>query len=949
MKIDFNLQGKYQINDNMNTTKAHEESARIAGESFGYTLDISSKDTDITAFGMEKLDAEDISMMASTKNISLESDANAVMSNSMSKEDFAEYLKEGYSPSNMEIEETVTNLDKIKATLIESGVIVEGYTDTISDEELDLITGSAALSGIIKDALKENYLPVTEDNVKAINDLINKASEIHAPTDDSMKYMIDNHLSVTADNLYIAEYSSSADTGKHAAFYMDKSGYTSAVPDSIDFDELKPQIEKIITDAGLPNNAESFEKAKWLLNKNLPLNKENLEALDDFSKIKFPLSPESVANSAASAISDGYDVKYADLTKSEGLLKQAVDIRNNFISDIDKLSDSEIKDRRLLEEARLLMSVDANLHLLKKGIAIDTSDLSKLVDTLKEAEKEIYKPLLTDKSDVISDDELSKRIDSYKEVNNAINDISLAPLESVAKALFINNNLTINEIKSEGNILADTYAKAEKSYESLMTAPRHDLGDSIKKAFRNVDDILADLSIEATRINEKAVRSLGYAGIEINEQNVEKLSIANTTVENVISLMTPKKTLELIRDGINPLDMDMDELETLLKKDNQETSDEKYSEFLWRLEKNNEISEVERNAFIGFYRLFNKIEKSDGRLVGNVLKADEKLTLSNLLSASRSNRAVSMDVSIDESFGTLEKLITYGESITDQILNAFRGRGTNNPTDSTQRNRSGENGSYVDEQYDEFKEALAKESDVKSILTALDEPVTVNNILATDYFINQKGNVFKNLFTEKNEKKNILKNKTDRLIESFNSKDEADAMYDEMIGEAKNQTAELMVESDSYIDFKQLKLINKQLTIIGNSKNTNAYEVPVEIDGQLTTINLKLIQDDSEKGKISLSFETANTGLISAEFSVNKDIASGYIVSESEAGNDLLKSKENGIKNAFSATGFSLNSLFYTKKADINISKSFDGSNTKIPTNQLYKLSKEIITSIVKR
>ena len=51
--------------------------------------------------------------------------------------------------------------------------------------------------------------------------------------------------------------------------------------------------------------------------------------------------------------------------------------------------------------------------------------------------------------------------------------------------------------------------KAGVQYETLMTAPRTDMGDSIQKAFRNVDDILNDLGVEATEENRRAVRILG--------------------------------------------------------------------------------------------------------------------------------------------------------------------------------------------------------------------------------------------------------------------------------------------------------------------------------------------------------------------------------------------------------------------------------------------------------
>ena len=51
--------------------------------------------------------------------------------------------------------------------------------------------------------------------------------------------------------------------------------------------------------------------------------------------------------------------------------------------------------RRQLEETRLKMTSEANLSLLKKGISIDTMELSQLVEELKTQENEYYSRLLS--------------------------------------------------------------------------------------------------------------------------------------------------------------------------------------------------------------------------------------------------------------------------------------------------------------------------------------------------------------------------------------------------------------------------------------------------------------------------------------------------------------------------------------------------------------------------
>ena len=71
---------------------------------------------------------------------------------------------------------------------------------------------------------------------------------------------------------------------------------------------------------------------------------------------------------------------------------------------------------------------------------------------------------------------------------------------------------TLTDVKSAGENLLLKYQAAGERYETMQTEVRKDLGDSIKKAFENVDDILEDLGFEATESNERAVRILGYKG-----------------------------------------------------------------------------------------------------------------------------------------------------------------------------------------------------------------------------------------------------------------------------------------------------------------------------------------------------------------------------------------------------------------------------------------------------
>ena len=85
-----------------------------------------------------------------------------------------------------------------------------------------------------------------------------------------------------------------------------------------------------------------------------------------------------------------------------------------------------------------------------------------------------------------------------------------------------------------------------------MTAPRRDLGDSIRKAFSNVDDILTDMSLDKTLENQRAVRILAYNRMEITAENIERVKEADKQVTAVIEKLTPKNVLQMIRDGLQP-------------------------------------------------------------------------------------------------------------------------------------------------------------------------------------------------------------------------------------------------------------------------------------------------------------------------------------------------------------------------------------------------------------
>ena len=877
---------------------------------------------------------DEIKAKASMKNVSLDNNAFAVMATSMSADDVAKMADEGFSPSEMTDSETVTVLDKIKATLVKSGVNIDGFTDDLSKEEIEQIAGSSAYASAIEAALKEAALPATLENVTEISEALNVSGELTIPSDDAKKYMINNCPEPTVNNFYIANHSSSADTSANrASYYMDETGYVGKNPTDADIESLSPQIEKIISDAGLSVNEQTINEAKWLINKDIPLTKENLTNLENLESVSFPLDTETVALSAASALAEGKNAK-------DGLLSDPESIHIKAAKFVESLNFDDVAKRRILEETRLILTLEASVSLLKKGINLDTKNLEKLVDDLKQAEKESYAPFLMDNDEVDIkkyDDDLTLKLDVFKQTVIAIEHVKTAPLSVVGDVAFSEKTPTLNEVAELSNKAKSEFSKAERSYETMMTMPRYDMGDSIKKAFRNVDDILEDLEIEATRLNEKAVRILGYSGMEITEANIEKAVKAEVAVENVITHMTPARTLKMIRDGFNPLDTDIYELSNELLSEDEDTGNTKYTEFLYKLEKSSEITESEKSAFIGLYRLFRKIEKSDGKLVGDVIKADERLTLSNIISASRSDRQVGTDIKIDDSFGALEKLITHGESITNQILQGFKTKELNKQ--------------YAKEEANEIRNIITKEEAIVRALENADSPKSPINMAAANMLLNSRGTIFKGLLKGLDEEeKDVFDKEISELADSFDDEDSVKNAINSFTEKTQEIIKNKAQIADKYIDVKSLKLLNKQLSIINKMADSRTYEVPVIINGSYTSINLKIVNDTENAGKVKAYFETEETGKVSAEFELRDGKVSGIITTENSFFEGVIKEREDSFKEEFKGAGVEISSMYYVNKRGISVKGNYtDENDVSTPaTKQLYSVAKAIIKAVQK-
>ncbi|MEE0376186.1 MAG: DUF6240 domain-containing protein, partial [Lachnospiraceae bacterium] len=684
----------------------------------------------------------------------------------------------------------------------------------------------------------------------------------------------------------------------------------------------------------------------------------------------------------------------------------------------EEVSLREIEARRQMEEIRLVMTQEANRQLLKSGYQIDT--LSQLVEALKATEANIKASLFQGETEQINE----QRAAWYEDTLTLTKELAAMPAALSGKISASKTPFTLETLHQEGSILQSKYDKAGESYEALMTAPRKDMGDSIQKAFRNVDDILQDLGLETNDSNRRAVRILGYNNMEITQDSIQSVKEADMQVTGVIRRMTPATTLQMIREQINPLDMNLDELEEYLNEQDKDTGSdaEKFSTYLHKLDQSHTITEDEREAYIGIYRLFRQIEKTDGAAIGSVVASGAEMNFKNMLSAVRTSRHKNMDISIDDGFGGLEKLIAKGQAIDEQIMAGYQdspsqeyqhqmqyyaalsGEIKDELVQKTDVDTLKEMDIQADTTIEQFAQELKQASEVDqssrqdmeqervhnfrdsmqsaqqvedSVIQSLidyEQPVSVNNIQAAELLLMERGSLYKQIFgrsgaasvendTSVNDafdsvgdiEHDTLWQKAEDAANNLTDKSSAVSAYQELIGEAVSAVENMVHTSDNIVDVKAAQMLYKGLSLAGNLARKENYELPVNIKGELTSINLKIYHNSSQMGKVTVTMDTDTLGKVAADFDISEEKISGMIAYDKKTSEQDIKILQDNLQEQFSKAQQESGqnkkisiSLAETKTLDLNrFGQDRDVEESeKLSTRELYQTAKAFITAL---
>ncbi|MBR5337810.1 MAG: hypothetical protein IK152_07485 [Lachnospiraceae bacterium] len=854
----------------------------------------------------------------------------------------------GFLPDNASPEGYVTVIDKIKIYMAMGSDDFQNYGETLDPGDVAKVTGSNPMAGRIAAKMAEVDVPVTEENVNEAMKAVAEGQKILPLSDGDKKYLISNDVLPTIENLYKAE---------HASLETD----STPISDQL-WNEVRAQADGFIEEAGLPVNEETEAAARWLMANSIPIEADTLYAKEFYDNLKLPATVEELTDAATVSMNRG---------------KKAME---GYILG-DDLDCKYITSKRQLAEARVIMTYKAQKTMMDNGQTPDIEKLSRMVEDLEQTEREFYSRLMSAEGIEVTEDKLDRITETLDLTEKAKNVpeyvLGWKPLD-----------MTLNQVVERGTELKGSLDHLAQKYETLMTRPRADMGDSINKAFRNIPDILQDLGLDVTAENAKAVRVLAYNRVSINVDNIVNMRNVDMAVSETLDALKPATVLHMIKESINPLNMTMEELRTTalsINEANDFEGSEKYSEFLWKLQNTGGISPEERDSYIGIYRMLRSIEKTDGAVVGALMEQGADLTIRNLMTAVRSRKKTGMNITIDDKTDVptadreninaftmqAERAFTQehpGEETRQEAERTFHQMAARKLTaeispadmrdadadkpimnqtlsqlmeqvaeayrENPDKAREAEKMELRYQQFrmSRFVNACYAEDDVLRLLTDNDVPLNLYNIMAARDLMGRRSTRYDRMFKASDApnmeavKGQIL----EKLGESIKAPREMAEAMETLADVAENVMRGMInAEDANLLSVSNARLMQGQMALTMSLSRKEHYDIPVLIGDEVAGVSLKIVRGKRDKGKVDVVFDLGRSlgGKVAGEFIIKENSISGMIAAENREALDMLSGSRDHLAERLFGSSEKQPDLQFAQIPNLNIDRFMQGES----------------------
>jgi hypothetical protein len=231
------------------------------------------------------------------------------------------------------------------------------------------------------------------------------------------------------------------------------------------------------------------------------------------------------------------------------------------------------------------------------------------------------------------------------------------------------------------------------------------------------------------------------------------------------------------------------------------------------------------------------------------------------------------------------------------------------------------------------------------------QPMTTYNLEAAVLLSEDRNDLFGKLnimSKDDDEKEDDILDEADKFIDGLEEdKETVYDLYSEIIKSAGKTLDNYIYNPDtSYIDIKAAQGMYKELSLMGGLSREENYQIPMNLGGEVTNVNLKIYHNKSEAGKVAVTFENETLGKVAAEFQIDEKKISGMVVCENDYAKGMLNDIPENLEEAFEDKNV-LVSLVKSKSIDLErFGEDRDKDSKSVSTSELYKTAKVFLKSL---
>lgn len=854
--------------------------------------------------------------------------------NKMDMGELVEMDEEGVDVNDLEVEKIVTVAEQIRIKMAAYG---DGdvYVGDIDKAAVKEVLGES-MAYMVADKLAQYSYPVTDDNIQEIAEAIAVAKELEPMSADSKLYLMKNGFAPTVENLY---------TAQHAGNYGNR---TVPISDA-QWNSILPQVEGKLADAGIEATDETLADMRNLVNNGVGITQESLALYKDITEAgeiieginsrnagTAAIFTEVVADKMVATMVDREAAREANLSDEpvtwqkakyamevlegltiegllefvgngeysqniEGIAQAQANAQSGKPVNMDVLSvlgsSENVARYRQVQEIRLVMTFEAAYVMEKNGIDVNLTELSVMVEELKQLEGGLVNRNPADAGDVAG----------FADVMQKVNDLRMAPCDVIGQAVTW-REINIERLSESAIQVKQQYVEAGKAYEAMFTEVRTDLGDSLDKAIAaSTDSILKELEQDITEENRRAVRILSYNSMEMTIENFTKVKEIDTDLNELFYSLLPDIALDMLREGIDILGMDIKEL----SKEAQERAAKKeavravkFSEYLYALDHKGEISEADREKYMALYTILNKLKKDEGNAAGQLANQGLEANLSNLVTAYMTRNDAGMNSLINEQ-----------NAVNEQGSKAAH----NNAKLNYYKNLLSELGRLPEE--------------AVKLVTENELPHTVNNLTAAGLLYKDKEYVYKGL------ENSSIDASLEEFLEAMDSRTELCEKYEELAKAARELMAS---QTGSLEDINYLKQIGTGMTFLSSLAAHNTFYLPYDSESGTSAIKLQVNEAAEDAGSFTVEMESEKFGRVQVYAKVSVGELTAYIL-VTNVSSDVVGSVAKNIKGQLSSLGFEKVKLNTSRTEEFP--KSGNGTTGRVETKKLFMAAKVFVQS----